>query len=97
MHWLEYAVPWWAWIAAGGALVALGWFYVGPRTALGIAIAVILALVDRRGRQAGWRDRDEEQKRRDREFVDDYRKNREAAGRRPESELDRRNHRWLRE
>jgi len=97
MDWLGYSIPWWAWIAVGGAAVALGWVYIGPRAAVGIAIAVILAIVDRRGRQIGWQAREEEQARRNREFVDDYRRHQEASGRRPESELDRRNRRWLRQ
>ncbi|MDQ0317738.1 hypothetical protein [Amorphus orientalis] len=95
--WFNNSIPWWTLAIGGGALTVVAWVYLGRKAATALAVAVFLAVVDRRARQAGWEARDDLQKRREEDFVDDYRDHEKRSRARSESELDRRNNRWLRD
>lgn len=96
MDWIGYSVPWWTWISVGGGIVALVWYFLGPKAALAALVSVALALTDRRARQAGWKANEDRQKKREKEFVDDFHNEQAKARSRTEHELDRRNNRWVR-
>lgn len=95
IEWLGYAVPWWLWIGVGFAVAAVAYFKLGPKVSLLLLAAIGVFLVDRRGRQAGWAEREDKQNRQDRAFIDEYRETQHEAVARSDDELDDRNARWL--
>ena len=96
MEFIEYIVPWWVWLILGTIAAGLVYAYFGRKATFALALALAAFLIDRRGKQKGWKAREAKQKRQDKEFVDDYRKHLQDAERSSDDELDRFNRQWLR-
>lgn len=96
IEFFAYLVPWWVWLILGVIATAVVYAYFGRKATFALALALATFLIDRRGKQKGWKAREAKQKRQDKEFVDDYRKHLQDAERSSDDELDRYNSKWLR-